>query len=192
MRRAEGLSIAPLLTSHYVYEKCLHRAIMPAFPSSALFGWLGELGEFLGKKAKIDSETSREWVSMTARTPISIPLRVVSSPAPVAGHFALCFSHLWVSDKPSAPDEWHDLAMGVLEAQMNTGTETGDNVRQRISEGVRNEVWRRDEGKCAVCRCQVKLEFDHVVPLSRGGSNTARNLQLLCEPCNRKKGASIG
>jgi hypothetical protein len=24
-----------------------------------------------------------------------------------------------------------------------------------------------------------------------GGSNTARNLQLLCETCNRAKGASI-
>ncbi|MFR1241781.1 MAG: HNH endonuclease [Butyricimonas faecihominis] len=28
--------------------------------------------------------------------------------------------------------------------------------------------------------------------MSKGGSNTARNLQLLCEKCNREKSNSIG
>jgi hypothetical protein len=64
-------------------------------------------------------------------------------------------------------------------------------AREGIPEGVRHEVWRRDEGRCVECRNQERLEFDHVIPVSRGGSSTARNLQLLCEPCNRKKGARI-
>lgn len=59
--------------------------------------------------------------------------------------------------------------------------------RPLIPESVRNEVWRRDLGKCVMCGSQEKLEFDHIIPISKGGSNTARNLQLLCESCNRKK-----
>ncbi|MBS4073088.1 MAG: HNH endonuclease [Algoriphagus sp.] len=36
------------------------------------------------------------------------------------------------------------------------------------------------------------MEFDHVIPFSKGGSNTCRNVQLLCESCNRLKSDKIG
>jgi HNH endonuclease len=64
--------------------------------------------------------------------------------------------------------------------------------RLRIPENVLNEVWRRDQGKCVQCSSVRNLEFDHLIPMSKGGSNTTRNLQLLCETCNRRKSASIG
>ena len=64
--------------------------------------------------------------------------------------------------------------------------------RLRIPENVRNEVWRRDQGKCVQCSSVRNLEFDHLIPMSKGGSNTTRNLQLLCETCNRRKSDSIG
>jgi hypothetical protein len=64
--------------------------------------------------------------------------------------------------------------------------------RQGIPQAVRIEVWQRDYGRCVECESQEKLEFDHVIPVSMGGSNTARNIQLLCELCNRTKGASLG
>lgn len=72
-------------------------------------------------------------------------------------------------------------------------TALGDQKRGRepIPERVRNEVWRRDQGRCVDCGSRERLELDHIIPHSRGGSNTARNLQLLCEPCNRKKSARI-
>ncbi|MGE3921072.1 MAG: HNH endonuclease [Gammaproteobacteria bacterium] len=56
---------------------------------------------------------------------------------------------------------------------------------------VQREVWRRDQGKCAICQSQERLEYDHIIPFSKGGSNTVRNIQLLCENCNRKKSAKI-
>lgn len=58
---------------------------------------------------------------------------------------------------------------------------------RHISSKVRLEVWRRDYGKCVECGSKERLEYDHIIPFSKGGSNTARNIQLLCEICNRKK-----
>jgi len=63
--------------------------------------------------------------------------------------------------------------------------------REPIPEDVRIAVWRRDEGKCSKCGSREKLEYDHIVPVAKGGSNTARNIELLCEQCNRSKSANI-
>lgn len=63
--------------------------------------------------------------------------------------------------------------------------------RERIAERVRHEVWRRDQGRCVDCGSRERLEYDHIIPISRGGSNTARNVELRCESCNRRKGARV-
>ncbi len=63
---------------------------------------------------------------------------------------------------------------------------------RRISQAVKDKVWNRDSGKCIECGSQEDLEFDHIIPFSKGGANTYRNIQLLCEPCNRAKSAKIG
>ena len=54
-----------------------------------------------------------------------------------------------------------------------------ERIRRSIPESIRHEVWRRDEGKCIECGSKEKLEFDHIIPVSKGGANTTRNLQLL-------------
>jgi len=63
--------------------------------------------------------------------------------------------------------------------------------RERIPDDVRREVWRRDCGRCVECGNNENIEFDHIIPWAKGGSSTARNIQLLCESCNRKKSDRI-
>lgn len=63
--------------------------------------------------------------------------------------------------------------------------------RLAIPEEVRIAVWRRDEGKCVKCSSRENLEYDHIIPISKGGSTTVRNIELLCEKCNREKKDNI-
>jgi holliday junction DNA helicase RuvB len=63
--------------------------------------------------------------------------------------------------------------------------------REGIPTAVRRAVWTRDAGMCAQCGSRERLEYDHIIPISKGGSNTERNIELLCEACNRAKSNAI-
>lgn len=58
---------------------------------------------------------------------------------------------------------------------------------------VRIKVLSRDNFRCVFCgkspatNIGTKLHIDHVIPFSKGGTNTADNLQTLCEECNLGK-----
>lgn len=64
-------------------------------------------------------------------------------------------------------------------------------VRRGIPDDVKLLVMHRDQGQCCHCGSRVELQYDHIIPISRGGSSSPENLQLLCGPCNRAKGANI-
>jgi hypothetical protein len=64
-------------------------------------------------------------------------------------------------------------------------------TREQIPEDVRIYVWRRDNGKCVTCGSNRNIEFDHIIPISKGGGNTERNIQILCSDCNKKKSNNI-
>ncbi len=56
---------------------------------------------------------------------------------------------------------------------------------------VKRAVWSRAGGRCEWrlesgerCGCTARLEFDHVVPLARGGPSTIENVRLTCRPHN--------
>jgi hypothetical protein len=63
--------------------------------------------------------------------------------------------------------------------------------REAVPEWMRTAVLKRDGGKCLHCGTDQELQMDHVFPWSRGGATTFANLQTLCGPCNRLKGAKV-
>jgi hypothetical protein len=52
---------------------------------------------------------------------------------------------------------------------------------------VKKTVYERDGGKCVYCGSTINLEYDHIIPFSKGGSNNVGNIQLACSNCNREK-----
>ena len=65
----------------------------------------------------------------------------------------------------------------------------GERNTRSIPQDVKITVSARDGGRCRQCGSTGDLHFDHVIPWSKGGANTVANIQLLCGPCNRRKGA---
>jgi len=65
-------------------------------------------------------------------------------------------------------------------------------TRDRIPDETQIFVWNRDGGSCVKCGSRENIAYDHIIPHSLGGSNSRRNLQLLCDSCNLKKSNKIG
>lgn len=57
--------------------------------------------------------------------------------------------------------------------------------------GLKRELMRRQDNTCVYCgyrRIAQSLQIDHIIPAVRGGSNAPSNLQVICSPCNQRKG----
>lgn len=61
----------------------------------------------------------------------------------------------------------------------------------RLSTGLATKLFELQRGKCAYCRKPLGNDWhlDHIMPLSRGGTNTDDNIQLLHSSCNQRKHA---
>lgn len=76
-----------------------------------------------------------------------------------------------------------------------TGDEKYLNIR-KFTDKTRRETYEQQKKKCANEKCPSKskdfelddMEADHINPWSKGGRTIAENCQMLCKPCNRKKG----
>ena len=75
-----------------------------------------------------------------------------------------------------------------------TETSIGRPEGRYIPRDVMLKVVRRDNHVCQACHLYVpddQVEFDHVIPFSKGGATTVENLRLLCRACNRKKSNAL-
>ncbi len=75
-------------------------------------------------------------------------------------------------------------------------TETNElrRVGRSIPYHVKTRVARRDNYICQECGRYLKddeVEFDHIIPISKGGSSEESNLRLTCRECNRRKSNKI-
>jgi hypothetical protein len=59
--------------------------------------------------------------------------------------------------------------------------------RRHIKDAVKASVFARDAGRCRMCGSTEILEYDHIIPVSKGGTSDHENIQLLCRSCNRTK-----
>lgn len=85
----------------------------------------------------------------------------------------------------------HEQRVNRAQQMVAMGTEPRSAMRGVIADDVKQLVWQRDGGRCRSCGSTTELQFDHVIPVSMGGASTPENLQILCGPCNRRKGAAI-
>jgi 5-methylcytosine-specific restriction endonuclease McrA len=65
-------------------------------------------------------------------------------------------------------------------------------TERRIPNMVKSAVWQRDKGRCTfvgesghACESRRRLEFDHIVPVARGGESTVSNVRLRCRAHNQ-------
>jgi 5-methylcytosine-specific restriction endonuclease McrA len=65
-----------------------------------------------------------------------------------------------------------------------------------LSVKLRFDIFKRDNFTCQYCRRTswgdgVKIEVDHIMPRSQGGSDKPSNLITACWECNHGKGTSL-
>lgn len=75
-------------------------------------------------------------------------------------------------------------------AEPFTETKELRNVSRSISRPTQFRVLKRENQICRACNLPVAdddIQFDHIIPWSKGGSSDEHNVQLYCSKCNRKK-----
>ena len=95
---------------------------------------------------------------------------------------ALILAYNSVNEKDSIEPDTQEFQKANIE------NKTVKNFRIEPSIRTRFLVFKRDQFACVLCGRSgvgVKMEVDHKIPLSKGGSNRLDNLQTLCFECNR-------
>jgi 5-methylcytosine-specific restriction endonuclease McrA len=64
--------------------------------------------------------------------------------------------------------------------------------RRQIPENIQNQVRQRANCLCEYCHASeqwqyVEFTIEHIIPLTKSGTNDIDNLALACFHCNRKK-----
>lgn len=95
---------------------------------------------------------------------------------------------------PGVADSKLDLVVFLVEFHLKHSSTFRRKVRMMAAkeEGTHTPAqWRsvlaRHGHRCALCGTKSGIAKDHIVPVSKGGSDAADNLQPLCGSCNSSK-----
>lgn len=106
------------------------------------------------------------------------------------------------SHPESIPDEISDMSCSVFghicpvvfTAEPFTETTESRRMGRNLPPHILMRVARRDNYKCQMCSVTLhdnEIEFDHIIPIAKGGSSEEHNLRVTCFDCNRKKSAKV-
>src|SRR5436190_7399322 len=95
----------------------------------------------------------------------------------------------WQAVKPSVLPLLRNMQPRIAESLKHIRTFDAMRLPSEDWHIVRSIVLERDGHACTYCGSDKRLEGDHIVPLSRGGSNAFVNLATACRPCNLSKGS---
>ncbi|HEV7345488.1 MAG TPA: HNH endonuclease [Devosia sp.] len=100
-------------------------------------------------------------------------------------------AHEWAMKHTGEPIAPFSTQEQIEEYEANRPRGRQSTPKAAISPALRKLVLERDAYRCQQCGDHHDLHIDHVFPESKGGATTAENLQVLCGPCNLRKGARV-
>lgn len=94
----------------------------------------------------------------------------------------------WRKNNPSYTTEWHRKNKDKSRAIARNRRARKNMAAGAFSAKEWSDIVEAYGNLCAKCGSGSKVTADHIVPLSRGGSNLIGNIQPLCRACNASKG----
>lgn len=87
--------------------------------------------------------------------------------------------------------EWAAKNPDRAKTNARNGKQKRKNVPGKHTAQDISSIMKLQKGKCAYCKVKLgkKYHIDHILPVSKGGTNDRKNLQITCMPCNLAKGA---
>ena len=83
----------------------------------------------------------------------------------------------WFAEHPGARARWNATRKRRVGSASNVGKD------------ARRICWIRQMGECGLCGTGMGVtEFDHIIPLCKGGPHSLENVHLVHPECNRAKG----
>lgn len=125
-----------------------------------------------------EPEKCREWGRLYGRKNRQKLKKNVTAYRATNKALVLAKAKKWLADRPEQRRVYTENRRARLLAA------EGSHTAQEIS-----TLLEKQAGKCVYCSTVIHVGYqeDHIIPLSRGGSNWISNIQLLCQPCNCRK-----